>query len=159
MLGLTSGDLYSVGALSQGGDAMNRVGFLLLAVGVILAALGWLYDEPTYTGIGLLPLLVLYVLAAVFPDVIDYRHSRHAAVMPAVMNWMWRGVAVVGIVIAFIAVWHSSAAGWAGIPVVAAGAALSFSILVYTVLNDSRVAAWRQAKSEKRRRRSEEIGA
>lgn len=44
-----------------------------------------------------------------------------------------------------------------GIPQVAAGAALSFSILVYTVLNDSRLAAWRQAKSEKRRRRSEEI--
>lgn len=138
---------------------MNRIGFLLLAVGVILAALGWLYNEPTYTGIGLVPLVVLYVLAAGFPDLIDYTNRQHAAVMPAVFDKMWNGVAVVGLGIAAIAFWHASAAGWVSLPVVFAGLGLSGSIWLYTAVNDGRVAAWRQAKAEKRRRRSEEIGA
>ena len=139
---------------------MNRVGFLLLAIGVILAALGWFYDEPTYTGIGLIPLLILYLLATTFPDVIDYKHSRYAATMPTAMRWIWRWVAALGAVVALLALWHSTVSGWTGLPpLAAAAAALCGSIVWYTVVNDARVSQWRESKAAKRSRRSEAPGA
>jgi hypothetical protein len=132
---------------------MNRLGFLLLAVGVILAGLGWFYDQPAYTGIGLIPLVVLYLLAAFLPDVIDYTHSRHAESMPPVMNWAWRGAAYVGVAMFVAATWHSTASGGTGLPLAVAAAALPISIVGYGIVNDDRVRQWRQSRGLKRRGR------
>jgi hypothetical protein len=132
---------------------MNRLGFLLLAVGVILAGLGWFYDEPRYTGIGLMPLFVLFALAFLTPEAIDFTHSGHAEPMPAIMDWAWRGTAVIGGILAILALWHSTASGGTGIALAAGAAALPLSILSYTVINDERVAEWRASRSAKRQQR------
>ena len=137
---------------------MNRFGFLLLAVGVILATLGWWYGEPRYTGIGLLFLLPLYFLAAAFTDVVDYTHSRHAEPMHGLMDFLWRGAAVVGILLTLVALWHSTVSGGTGVPLAIAAASLPVSIAFYTVLNDVRVEEWRAKRAARRRVGREEGG-
>jgi hypothetical protein len=137
---------------------MNRIGFLLLAVGVILATLGVVYDEPRYTAIGLVPLWVLFVLAAAFTDLVDYTHSRHEEPMPAIMDFVWRGAAVIGGVLTVLALWHSTASGGTGIPLAVAAASLPASIFLYTVLNDRRVEEWRGRRAARRRASREESG-
>jgi hypothetical protein len=138
---------------------MNRVGFWLLAVGVILAGLGWVYDEPRYTGLGLVPLVVLFVLATAFPDVIDYRHRSHAEPMPLVTSRIWTGTALVGVGLTLAALWHSTASGGTGIPLAIAAATLPVSIVLYSIINDERVVEWRHAKAAKRARRGQGAGA
>lgn len=134
---------------------MNRFGFLLLAVGVILASLGWWYDEPRYTGIGLAFLVPLYVLAAVFTEAVDFTHSRHAEPMHRLVDFVWRGAAVIGGVLALLALWHSTASGGTGIPLAIAAASLPASIFFYSVVNDARVEAWRARRAARRARRRE----
>ena len=134
---------------------MNRFGFLLLAVGVILASLGWWYDEPGYTALGLAFLIPLYVLAAVFTDAVDYTHSRHAEPMHRVMDFVWRGAAVVGGVLAVLALWHSTVSGGTGIPLAIAAASLPASIFLYSVANNVRVDEWRARRAARRDSREE----
>lgn len=139
---------------------MNRVGFLLLGIGTTLAIMGWWYGDPAYTGIGLAPLLVLYGLAVVFPEQIDYKHKLHSARMTRAMDWIWRGTAIAGAVIGTLAFWHSTASPeFSGIVVGLGAWGLAASIVIYTVVNDVRVLAWRQAKMAKRRDRSQPTGA
>jgi hypothetical protein len=133
---------------------MNRLGFLLLAVGVILAGLGWFYGEPAYTGIGLIPLVVLFGLAVVVPDAIDYTHSRHAESMTPVMSWAWRGAAYVGVALFVAATLHSTASGGTGLPLALAAAALPVAIVGYGIVNDDRVREWRRSRGLKRRGRT-----
>jgi hypothetical protein len=124
-----------------------------LAVGVILASLGWYYGQPLYTGAGLIPLIALYALAALFPAAIDYTHSGHEEPIPAVVSWVWRGAAYVGVGLFLAAMWHSSVSGGTGVPLALAAAALPASIVGYGMINDERVRHWRAARGLRRRRR------
>lgn len=137
---------------------MNRIGFLLLAIGVILASLGFVYNEPRFTGIGLVPLLVLFVLSAAFTEVVDYTHSQHSEQQHPIVDFVWRGAALVGIVLTALALWHSTVSGGTGIPLAIAAAALPASIVLYTSFNNVRVTQWRAKRGVRRRGRRGDSG-
>ena len=137
---------------------MNRAGFLLLAIGVILGTLGFYYDEPRFTGIGLVPLIVLFVLSAAFTEVVDFTHNQHSEPQHAIVDFAWRGAVVVGVALTLLALWHSTVSGGTGIPLAIAAAALPASIFLYTSLNDTRVREWRAKRGVRRRGRRADSG-
>jgi hypothetical protein len=94
--------------------------------------------------------MVLYVLAAVFTDVVDYTHRGHAEPKHGLVDFLWRGSAIVGILLFFAALWHSTASGGTGIPLAIAAASLPASIFFYDLLNDVRVQEWRARRASRR---------
>jgi hypothetical protein len=126
---------------------MNRLGFFLLTFGATLASLGWIYNHHVITLLGLIPIVALSGLAALFPSSIAYDVAEASRPKGAGERRLWILYALVAVLIVGLGVFHLSVQKPgeppAGFFIMVAGAALLSSIYAYNMADEERVRALR----------------